>query len=157
VLGGDFAANFFDAGLRGEAILSGGSWEFDSSYVRFIAGVDYQFTADLYGLLEYQFNGEGTTDPFLYDLARLLRGEILNVGRNYLALQCSYLIHPLVNATVSIIGNLDDRSGFVSLLVSYSVSDEISASAGGQVFVGEKYDEYWYYPAAAYAKVEAYF
>ena len=38
----------------------------DSNYIRFILGLDYQLTGDLYALIEYQYNGEGTTDKSEY-------------------------------------------------------------------------------------------
>ena len=157
IVGGDFAGNLFDAGVRGEGILSAVPDNLDSNYVKLILGVDYQFTSRLYGLVEYHFNGEGAKNKFQYDLFRLARGEIINVGRNYLTAQASYLVHPLLNTTVSWTRNLDDRSQFVALVATYSAADEISLTLGGQLFLGDDFTEYWYYPNAVYIKADVFF
>ncbi len=61
VAGGDFAGNFFDAGIRGEGIISMDKNDISQNFVKFIFGMDNQFTSKLYGLFEYQFNGEGNS------------------------------------------------------------------------------------------------
>ena len=157
VAGCDFAGNLLDAGVRAEAIYSTSAQDHADRYVKLIAGADYQFTPELYALIEYHFNGQGMTDPMQYDLARLATGEVLNLSRNYLALQGSYLVHPLVTTSLSAIVNLDDGSSYLGGLVSYSVSDEISVSLGVRLFPGQAYDEYWYYPDGLYAKADLYF
>lgn len=70
-----------DAGVRGEAIVSSRKDDFSSNVVKYILGIDYQFTPELYALVEYYFNGGGKVDPLSYDLIRLSKGEILNLGR----------------------------------------------------------------------------
>jgi len=157
VMGGDFAGNLFQAGLRGEGILSADRHNLSSSFAKYILGIDYQFTSKLYGLMEYHFNGEGAKDKLAYDLLRLARGETINVGRDYLALQASYLVHPLVNTMLSYMRNLDDKSQFVGLLVSCSVTDELAVALGGQLYVGDDFTEFWYYPGAVYVKADFYF
>lgn len=157
IVGGDFAGNLFDAGVRGEGIISAASNQLDSNIVKLIFGIDYQFTPQLYALAEYQFNGEGRSDRSRYDLIRLAMGEILNVGRNYLAVHASYLVHPLVSVVASWTRNLDDRSQFVGAAASYSVTDEMSLSVGGQLFLGDDFTEYWYYPNALYLKADIFF
>jgi hypothetical protein len=107
--------------------------------------------------MEYHFNGEGAKDKLAYDLLRLARGETINVGRDYLALQASYLVHPLVNTMLSYMRNLDDKSQFVGLLVSCSVTDELAVALGGQLYVGDDFTEFWYYPDALYLKADFYF
>jgi hypothetical protein len=157
VVGGDFAGNLFQAGVRGEGILSADRHNLGSSFAKYILGIDYQFTSKLYGLLEYHFNGEGTKDKSGYDLLRLSRGEIINVGRDYLALQASYLVHPLVNATLLCMRNLDDKSQFLGLLILCSVTDELAVALGGQLYAGDDFTEFWYYPEAIYLKADFYF
>jgi hypothetical protein len=157
VVGGDFAGNLFQAGVRGEGILSADRHNLSSSFAEYILGIDYQFTSKLYGLLEYHFNGEGTKDKSGYDLLRLSRGEIINVGRDYLALQASYLVHPLVNATLLCMRNLDDKSQFLGLLILCSVTDELAVALGGQLYAGDDFTEFWYYPEAIYLKADFYF
>ena len=157
VIGADFAGNFFDAGLRGEAIYSGQHGAFSDGFVRGILGLDNQFTPELYALIEYQYNGEGTTDRYAYDLEGLLAGEILNVSTQYLALMASYLAHPLVTVSVTTISNLVDGSGLVACSVHYDVTGNSGILAGAQLTYGGEFSEYWYYPPTAYLQFDFYF
>ena len=157
IIGGDFAGNLFDAGVRGEGILSIDEQEVEPNFVKFIIGLDNQFTSRLYALIEYQFNGEGRTDQSSYDLSRLVAGEILNLSKSYVFVHASYLLHPLLTASLSLNANLNDGSGFVGVLASYSMTENLYVHVGGLVFYGDRFDEYWYYPDSAYLKGEWYF
>ena len=157
VAGGDFAGNLFEAGFRGEGIFSTEKDDLADHFVKFILGTDYQLTSKLYALIEYQFNGEGETDKSKYEVVRLFRGEILNLSRNYVALNATYQIHPLVTASVALNMNLNDGSGFVTPLASYSVTEDFYLYFGGLLVYGGVGEEYWYYPTSVYAKGEWYF
>jgi hypothetical protein len=157
VMGGDFAGNFFEAGLRGEGIFSADKNDLSNHFVKFILGLDYQFTAKLYGLIEYQFNGEGETDENKYQLQRLFTGEILNLNRNYLFVDATYQIHPLVSTGIGFNLDLNDGSGFLSPVVTYSMESNVDLSLGGLIVFGKERSEYWYYPASIYLKGTRYF
>jgi len=157
IVGGDVAGNLFEAGIRTELILSMKKEDLSNNFIKAIFGVDYQWTADLYTLIEYHYNGEGEKNPTKYDLLKLMNGEVLNVGIDYLAFNISYLVHPLVTTSVTIIGNLDDGSGYIALSIVYIPTDETSITFGGQLFTGERMDEYWYYPSSCFTKIELYF
>lgn len=157
VIGSDFAGNVLKAGVRGEGILSMATHNSSDRFVKYILGIDYQFTPELYLLSEYHYNGEGSADRMLYDLPRLVKGDILNLGRDYFAFSGSYLVHPLVTASATIMANLNDGSRFHSMTVSYSVSEDWTVALGGQLVEGDEMDEYWYYPNSLFLKVETYF
>jgi hypothetical protein len=157
IAGGDFAGNFFDAGLRGEGIISADRNDLSSSFIKFILGMDYQFTSKLYGLIEYQYNGEGFTDKNKYQLLRLLNGEILNLSKNYIFLQSNYQLHPLVMTTLALNSNLNDGSGFVAASASYNALENLYVNLGAQITYGSQFDEYWYYPSSIYISGEFYF
>ncbi len=157
IIGGDFAGNLLDAGVRGELIVSTERENLSSNFTTFILGADYQFTSKLYALVEYHHNGEGKNDRTLYELVRLINGEILNLARDYLAVQAMYQIHPLVTASISTIGNLNDGSRFFAIMATYSVTENASLTLGGQIFIGDQFTEYWYYPGSIFLKGEFYF
>ncbi len=157
VLGGDFAGNLWKAGIRGEGILSLASQNPQNGFVRYVLGIDYQLTTKLYALLEYQYNGEGKTDPLQYELGRLFRGEILNLNRRYLFTQVMYQIHPLISLIFSYNANLNDHSLFTLLLIRYSATENSTLSLGIQRFRGNFLDEYWYFPESLFLKLEYYF
>ncbi|MCX7735295.1 MAG: hypothetical protein N2319_01160 [Candidatus Kapabacteria bacterium] len=157
VLGGDFAGNFFGAGIRGEALFSSDESDISSNFVRFIFGLDYQFTSKLYCLIEYQFNGAGTTDKEKYDFERLFKCEIQNLNKNYVMASANYLIHPLVSLNLSLLSNLNDNSGYASLLSAYSIFENMNLRFGGIYFYGKEKTEYWYFSPSTYLLVEYYF
>lgn len=157
VLGLDFAGNFFGAGVRGEGIYSFDKKNSDDNFIKYILGIDYQFTAELYALLEYHFNGEGKTNKFEYEFQRLLKGEILNLNRNYLYSGLTYQYNPLLTFAASNISNLNDRSGYFGITGSYSVTENFYTSLGVQLTYGNDYTEYWYYPNSIYLQGEFYF
>jgi hypothetical protein len=153
VAGFDFAGNLFDAGIRGEGIYT---FE-DENYFKYILGCDYQFTPELYALIEYHFNGAGKSKKSEYQLLKLIRGDILNLNRNYLSASVSYLLTPLFNLSVSNTLNLKDKSGYLVLLGNYSLNENFDITAGLQMTYGDDFTEYWYYPASAYIKCDFYF
>ncbi len=157
VLGGDFAGNLLTAGFRGEGIISANKNDLNRNFVKFIVGLDFQFTSKLYTLIEYQFNGEGSTDPREYDLFALLDGDIINLSKNYIYFQSNYQLHPLLNTSFAYNANLNDGSGFFFVNAQYSVTENFYLSFGGQLFYGDKLDEYWYYPNSVFLQGEFYF
>ncbi|MFC2132140.1 hypothetical protein ACFLSQ_11970 [Bacteroidota bacterium] len=159
VVGGDFAGNLFDAGVRGEAIYSFKRNDSMDAYIRFILGADYQITGDLYALIEYQYNGEGTNnkDEYMAYFGRLMKGEIQNMGQNYLALMSSYQIHPLVGSSLTNITNLGDGSGMLGVTGTYNMYQDFNIGLGTMFFYGADGGEYSFYPTALYLTVEYFF
>jgi hypothetical protein len=157
VAGGDLAGNLGPLGLRGEILWSGAGPKHPAAYVKYIAGVDDQVTAQLYALVEYQFNGQGSENPSAYDVDALYRGETLNLARHYLAVSASYLIHPLVTLTATGTANFDDGSQFYAGTASCSATDNLVVELGLYGLVADPGDEFSFYPGAAYVKLEYYF
>ncbi|MFC2133465.1 hypothetical protein ACFLR4_04995 [Bacteroidota bacterium] len=157
VVGLDFAGNLSEAGIRSEGIYSIDDINSENNFIKFILGIDYQFTPELYTLLEYHFNGEGYTDKLQYQFDRLIMGEILNLSKNYLATSAMYQLTPLINVTLSNNINLNDSSGFISIIGNYSITSDIFLNLGTQLFYGDEFTEYWYYPNSFYFQAEIYF
>ncbi len=109
--------------------LGGALWRFDLSATRlesgrravaFMTNLDYSWTwwdKNVYGYLEYFRHSLGETDPGHYAqpdprlAARLRRGEIHTLGRDYLAAGLRLEWHPLFNLHASGLANLHDASG----------------------------------------------
>jgi hypothetical protein len=157
ITGGDFAGNVWTAGIRGEALVSQDPSKSGGYYIRWILGMDYQFTDKLYALFEYYHNGQGTLNRLDYDITGLYEGRILNLAKDYLALGATYQMTPLVTVTLSSVSNFSDGSGYLAGTVSYSASDNTSLALGSLYAYGKTFTEYWYYPQAYYLKLETYF
>ncbi|MDE2464412.1 MAG: hypothetical protein KGO02_11950 [Alphaproteobacteria bacterium] len=80
---------------------------------------------------------------------RLLRGQVFDTGRDYLAVgtkvQCTGLLH--INPTL--IANLDDRSLFGVVQATYSVTEDLNLVIGGQFGVGPANTEFGGLPLLA--------
>jgi hypothetical protein len=158
IVGGlDFAGNLFEAGVRGEGIISVNKDSTKDRFVKFILGIDNQFTPELYALAEYHYNGEGKTDRNSYDFVRLERGEIQNLSRNYMCLSAMYQINALTDITLTDISNLNDGSGFINIIVSFAAKEFLTLNLGSQVTYGGLKSEYWYYPFSLYFQADYYF
>ncbi len=159
VIGADFAGNLSQAGIRGEGIYFAGNKYRKKGFVKYILGIDYQFTPKFYALVEFHFNGEGEKKKENYpaEFSRLIKGEILNLGRSYLAIGSTYNASPLLNLTFTNINNLIDGSSVWSLQADYSLTENSYFDFGFQYMLGEKYSEYWYFPVSLYLLYEYYF
>jgi hypothetical protein len=156
-IGFDFAGNLFDAGVRGESITSINENNYHDNFTKYILGVDYQFSSKLYGLIEYHYNGEGKKSKSEYQFLRLINGEILNLSKNYLNITAGYLIHPLVNLSLSSTQNLNDGSGFSGFTIQYSYLQNLDISFGSQFSYGDNFTEYWFYGTSIYLLGQFYF
>lgn len=157
VAGFDFAGNLFVAGIRGEGIISMDKNDLSKNYAKLVFGIDNQFTSKLYALIEYQYNGEGRTNKFSYDLTSLAEGKIINLNRNYLFLSTNYLFTPLITGTISDNTDINDGSGFVNVSCSWSLTENSNLTFGALITYGKEFTEYWYYQNSLYIQTELFF
>jgi hypothetical protein len=98
---------------------------------------------------EYFRNGFGVVgEPFnLADLPadlkdRLVRGQVFDTRRDYLAAGLTFEATPLLTATGTAIIGLDDGSAFLLASATYSISDDVSLTGGAQVPIGPRGTEF---------------
>jgi hypothetical protein len=124
--------------VRGELSLQDSD---DGVAVRGTVGVDRRFDLfrrDLYVVLEYQHDDFGAADNS--ELAEVVlsepfaRGQLQVLGRDEIAGQSSYQIHPLLDLSLLLLCNPGDPSALLSPAASYSASNELEIQAG--VFLG---------------------
>lgn len=128
--------------LRGEVSLredpTGGA------AVRLAIGADNRFTLagrDLYVIAEYQHDDFGASDAA--DLIRVFQsdpfrnGELQVLGRDELALQGSWQLHPLWALDLLGLINLRDGSGLVVPGAAYSIASEVDFRGGLYLSYGD--------------------
>ena len=157
VVGFDFTGNLFDAGVRAEAVYVRRHDAPDSSYVRFIAGVDRQLTPEVYAMLEFLYNGEGELCKYCYQPQKLLMGNTINLGVYYISAMASWLAYPLVTVTGVWMQNINDYSGYFAPSVAYSALENLSLTVAGMIPYGLQKSEFWYYPISAYFIAQYFF
>jgi hypothetical protein len=115
-----------------------------------VVNADYSWVGlkrNMYGYLEYFHNGFGmraadyaVPSPALS--ARLARGELFTLGRDYLAAGIQTEISPLVNVYNGLIVNLHDASGFYQLRGVYDYRQNLQLQAGINLPYGGRDSEY---------------
>lgn len=157
------AARHYDQTLLGIGVLrsiGGAVWRLDAlqtdvpgrdSVWSLVTNLDYSwmlFGKNMYGFAEYYRNGFGgarasgylAVDPEL--TARLARGEVYTVGRDYAALGVQVELSPLVNVHTSVIQNLNDASRYLQLRGVYDWRQDTQFMAGISLPDGERGSEY---------------
>jgi hypothetical protein len=150
VYGGALRIPVRSAMLRTDLVatrLDDGGWYFSG-----IVNLDYSFDLagrSSYVFAEYYHNDFGVEalppNPALLPeplTARLLRGEVFNLMRDYLALGGSLQWHPLWTQALTLIGNLNDGSALLQTTVSYVPSDHATLEAGITVPFGDAGEEF---------------
>jgi hypothetical protein len=131
--------------LRGEISLRE---EEEDLALRGTIGIDRRyslFNRDLYLVLEYQHDEFGASDagkllsvvvsePFVH-------GEMQVLGQDEVAGQAAYQVHPLFNASLLVLWNLNDGSVLIAPGAGYSISDEVTVQGGLFLGLGEGVSE----------------
>ncbi|MBI4358225.1 MAG: hypothetical protein HY584_02905 [Candidatus Omnitrophica bacterium] len=139
-LGFDLQGNLKGSAVRGEFLYREASLEKD--FIKFTVNADYNFPHNIYGLLEYHFNGQGRRDQDDYQLDRLIRGEIQQLGKNFLATSLGYDATSLIRIESRAIWNIDDTSFFFRPEIQYELMTNVLLTGGIQLYLGANDDEF---------------
>jgi len=163
------AARHFSENLAGVGVVKsvgGAIWRMDVSYTdlepggsatSLVTNLDYSWTwggRNVYGYLEYFRSGVGETDRANYAApgaelsARLSRGELFTLARDYVALGLQVELTPLFNLHTSLIANLNDGSKYRQLRGVYDWQQDVQFMAGLNLPAGERGTEYGGVPVA---------
>lgn len=174
VVGTSLATAVGPVGVFGDAALTlpFSDEEEQDPFVRATLGASWLPHPRLMTSAEVYVQTLGSTDPA--DLFTTLqkdrygRGELWLGGIAYVGLSASYEVTPLINLSLSTLGNVTDPSAFVSLAVSWSVAENADLLAGSYVGLGERPEagpllipqvrsEFGLYPAFGFLQVRTYF
>ncbi|XPV75943.1 MAG: hypothetical protein ACNI27_15095 [Desulfovibrio sp.] len=122
----------------------------EHAYLSAVANIDYSWLwlgKNWYGYTELYYNGlaggdygEELADPAVS--ARLARGELYALGSWYWSGQVNVELHPLVNAYLNGIVNLEDPSGVIQPRLVYDYTQNLQLSVSAAVNWGDKGSEY---------------
>ncbi|MFO7982347.1 MAG: hypothetical protein R6V08_02750 [Desulfuromonadales bacterium] len=126
--GAGLAGNLGGLGLKAEAAhYNGKENDFRSKYAIAAAEAWYRLDNGLVLLLEYLYNGAGSSDPADYQQvaasAAHREGLSFLVGRHYLMAAPSYEPNPLTTLSTLLIWNLEDDSFLLRPMADFSLSD----------------------------------
>ncbi|MCP4631155.1 MAG: hypothetical protein GY850_47740 [bacterium] len=122
----------------------------NSDYLSLVANYDSSWTIwnkNVYGLLEYFFNGLGDTDYEAANLdpdiaKRISRGDLFVLGRNYISGTINVEAHPLVNLYLTVINNMDDPSGTILPQAVINTTENTEVRIGSTLFYGSEGTEF---------------
>lgn len=157
LLGGGVQTSLGDCGFWLEAANVTG----EVHYVRVSTGLDYAFSGNVYGLIEYDFNGAGTSntaDYLRHSATTPYRvGGVFLLGRQYLIPSVRWQLSPLWTLSFESLANLTDGSVFASVSSAYNVSENAYIDFGIYHFMGARQSEYGSDPDTLYASLRYYF
>lgn len=114
-----------------------------------VTNLDYSWVwlnHNVYGFIEYFYNGFGDTDTVLLTntalLNRIVRGELFTAYRNHLIGGLQIELHPLFQLSPTLILNTDDSSALFSLGINYNWKQNLTLLASAEVSVGDDTSEY---------------
>ena len=139
--------------------------------LRGAVGLDRRWTAfgrDLYAVVEYQRDGYGAGGAAGLTAVLLSapyrRGDLQVLGRDVVAAQARYQVHPLVAAEALILWDLDDGSAIAGPAVALSASNDVALRAGAFLPAGPRFagpagigSEFGAAPTFAYASLSVFF
>jgi hypothetical protein len=139
-IGGDFAGPIGQGLVRGEGITffreDGGA-----VFQGVIAG-EYTFPNTLGIVVEYFENGEGKARTREYEVARLMRGEIVALGKRFLGAIIGYDVTPLWRAELTMLLSLTDQSSYVNPRLAYAVTANIELGVAAGITSGNGRSEF---------------
>lgn len=115
--------------------------EGDVDYLRTSTGVDYAFTENIFGMVEYHYNGAGSDEPrdylTLFETTPYRRGGVFLLGKHYLMPSLSVQASPLWSIGLQAIVNLNDNSAFSSIAAEFNVAENFYMDFGLYLFKGD--------------------
>ena len=113
----------------------------DVDYFRGSTGLDYAFSENTLGMIEYHYNGAGSGNADRYlsllDSLPYRRGGVFLLGESYLLPSFSFRATPLLLLAMQAIVNLDDASGYTSLSAEYNIAENFYIDFAAYFFVGD--------------------
>ena len=112
-----------------------------SNYFRGSIGLDYSFSGNTYGFIEYHFSQAGAkkAENYLTNLNQpaYTDGTVYLLGKHYFAPSLMYQITPLITFNGQMLFNLSDTSMFLSSQIEYNIAQDIYVSAGAFIGIGK--------------------
>ncbi len=163
------AARHYGENLAGAGVarsIGGAVWRMDVSYTSLenggsasslVTNMDYSWTwggKNVYGYIEYFRNGVGESNRSDYATpnaalsARIARGELFTLARDYAALGLQAEFTPLFNLYATLINNLNDGSKYLQLRGVYDWRQNVQWMAGVNLPSGGRGTEYGGVPVA---------
>ncbi|MBN1411206.1 MAG: hypothetical protein JW969_10190 [Spirochaetales bacterium] len=152
-LGFDFAGGLWDLDIYGEGVLnfpmdeSQSMFRFEGHEFKDIleacAGLSCMIPGiELESRLEYYHQGLGVNDKSHYDVTKILSGELMLQGEDYLFIHLSKTFIDYLQCSLSGFVNINDLSFVILPQITYDVFDDFQISLGGMIFFGGEGTEF---------------
>jgi len=139
MIGYELEGEFYESGIE---LRNEGGWFEDKllgkKYYQAIFGADYAFENSLILTTEWLYSSKNYQENFSPKVAP---NNLLN-SRNYLGVNLSYQFDSLLYGSLSHILNTDDKSSYVTPVLSYSLSDDALLGIGMMYYRGKYGSEF---------------
>ncbi|MDX5429274.1 MAG: hypothetical protein LPK46_12240 [Bacteroidota bacterium] len=142
-MGGAFAGNLWDAGLKGEFTYFIPAFESLNEEQSLVAtlGIDYSFANGIYLQGGYLFNQGGNDEGSLLDLLSVTQTTLSTKNifpyKNSIFASALYPVTPLLSASASTIFTPNLQNVFLIPNLQYNLAQNLDILALGQLFLGE--------------------
>ena len=146
VIGSFVTADVRGTGIRGELTWTRSGDPEDrerdrEKFWRASVGLDRQLTTSVSLVSELAWNGYGTCDASQYlswlGSDRVLRGEVNGLGKVYAGGSVSWMMHPLLTLSNTLLSNFNDPSALWIPSLVWSTGNNSEALIGGQFSLGQ--------------------
>ncbi|MBI2915935.1 MAG: hypothetical protein HYY07_03660 [Elusimicrobia bacterium] len=163
IVGGEMVMDVGDGALHSEISLTDPISA--SLFHKFLVGYEEKFPQssswlilrDLWIILEYYHNGAGARDANLYNFSSLLTGRETTLSQDYLGLNLSKEVHPLVRLDFSSIYNILDESMFLRPSLDWNMVENLHASIGWFGFYGNSISEFGRFTSFPHLQIQYFF
>ena len=142
----------------------------ENNYLRTSLGLDYRFSGESYGFVEYHYNGAGVEKPedYLSNISTpaYTHGGVFLLGNHYLVPGFSHQLTPLMSFSGQVLLNITDVSVWISLPIAYNIAEDVHLSIGSFFSIGKRpavdkptqfRSEFGSYPHFFFASIQVYF
>lgn len=131
----------------------------DKLKYEYIFGADYTFENSLYILGEYLHSDFGAkeNETDIFDYLAYYDWQQKSLNQNYFFLMAMVPITDLLDCSIMSIANLDDKSITINPQLVYRIYQNVEITLMGNIFLGEKTDEFGYQDFGARLRMRAYF
>ncbi len=152
----ELEGNLFNTGIEWRS--EGGYYKdklLDKNFYQTILGIDYGFVNGLTVMAEWLHSSETYKADDILNYQESSLSYNRHLSSDYVGASAYYDFNLLYNGALSMIYSPEDQSSFISPLITYSISDDASLSAGAMLYTGDDESEFGNIGNSYYLRLKA--
>ncbi len=152
----ELEGNLFNTGIEWRS--EGGYYKdklLDKNFYQTILGIDYGFVNGLTVMAEWLHSSETYKADDILNYQESSLSYNRHLSSDYVGASAYYDFNLLYNGALIMIYSPEDQSSFISPLITYSISDDASLSAGAMLYTGDDESEFGNIGNSYYLRLKA--